>query len=71
MYNVKSEQCNYISLLETFSLHFFFMMALLQVFFCILVKNLIVIMPSFEEEGVYCFANVLVGLSVGRPNGFL
>ena len=29
-------------------------------------------MPPFEEEGVYCFANVglLVGLSVVRPNGF-
>ena len=30
------------------------------------------IMPPFEEEGVYCFANVgrSVGMSVGRPNGF-
>ena len=27
-----------------------------------------VIMSPFEEEGVYCIANV--GRSVGRPNGF-
>ena len=29
--------------------------------------------PNFEEEGVYCFANVCrsVGLLFGRPNGFL
>jgi hypothetical protein len=29
-------------------------------------------MPPFEEERVYCFANVglSVGLSVGRPHGF-
>jgi hypothetical protein len=30
-----------------------------------------IFMPPFEEEGVYCFANVglSVGLSVGRPHG--
>ena len=40
-------------------------------------KNIInsfpmIFMPPFEEEGVYCFANVgrSVGMSVGRPNGF-
>ena len=35
-----------------------------------------IFMPPFEEEEVYCFANVgrsvcrSVGLSVGRPDGF-
>ena len=31
-----------------------------------------IILPPFEEEGVYCFANVgrSLCLSVGRPNGF-
>ena len=31
-------------------------------------RGILFLMPPFEEEGVYCFANV--GWLVGRPNGF-